>query len=188
MKKLNIITPCTRPQNLLKIHESIFENVPSDLDVTWWVVPDFSKPFEIELPGTKFHTFYTYGKGVVGHDQRNYALTYFPLEGHVKFLDDDNILHPNYYEEVAPYIGTDKIIIVDQYLRDNTKRLEARPENVFPNHIDCDQYTFPITSVEYTTVPLVYNGDGIFITMLYAKCKDRFVYINQPASYYNFLR
>ena len=48
---LNILTRCTRPNNLLKVKESVFTDIPKNLKIKWHVIFDVAplKDIDAEL-------------------------------------------------------------------------------------------------------------------------------------------
>ena len=101
MRKLTIITPCCRPNNLKKIIESL----DFDFIDEWIIVYDQNKiPENLNL--FKSHTHYKKIKEFIyktdndgwGNSQRNYGIESIQnKDAYVYFLDDDNIIHPNLY-------------------------------------------------------------------------------------------
>ena len=97
---LNIITPCSRPENLLKISESI--NVPKE-NYRWIVVFDMDKlPSKELIPENCEVHLYRENGSVVGHAQRNYALSIIN-DGHIYFNDDDTLLHSELWENIKDF-------------------------------------------------------------------------------------
>ena len=92
--KLSIITPCCRPENLCKIYDSIrFQDIDK-----WFIVYDTTKdrsythryvghPNIIEVDCSD--------PGVTGNPQRNLGIS-MVKDGFLFFLDDDNIIHPDF--------------------------------------------------------------------------------------------
>ena len=94
---LNIITPCSRPQNLHTIAQSI--NIPKD-NFRWIVVYDgIELPDKSLLPDICEAYFYQDPQSCVGHQQRNFAMDMIS-EGHIYFNDDDTILHNELWDSI----------------------------------------------------------------------------------------
>ena len=93
---LYIVTPCSRPENLATIRKSI----PSAL--TWVVMMD-AKCDHKEATGANI-THYSRKTGFWGHPLRNEFLDLyqdqFTEDDWVYFLDDDNILHPKFIQQL----------------------------------------------------------------------------------------
>lgn len=110
MQTINIITPVSRPENLLKMYDNIFKDT-AIFDVIWWICLDIGKNFTIEQNDqwtfftnrikSKCNTsllFEINKNSIVGNHQRNRTLDRI-YEGWCMFLDDDNLIHPNFYWE-----------------------------------------------------------------------------------------
>ena len=92
---LTIITPCCRQTNLQKLYESIqFDKIDK-----WFIVYDttndrkYSKVYESH---PKIVELECNDPGISGNAQRNYGMT-FVKDGWIYFLDDDNIIHENFW-------------------------------------------------------------------------------------------
>jgi|11BtaG_2_1085332.scaffolds.fasta_scaffold18943_1 hypothetical protein len=98
MKILNIITPCSRPENLKSLFKSIQK--PDDTEVYWYIVYDLGIKPELGLPkqynGINIIEHLADKKSVSGNNLRNWALDQI-TEGFVYLLDDDNIFNPNFW-------------------------------------------------------------------------------------------
>jgi hypothetical protein len=186
---LTIITPCSRPENLKEMRESIdFDRIDK-----WIIVHDTTKtggifstslnhPKIIELghmspPGT-----------CSGNSQRNLALSLFH-GGMVYFLDDDNIIHPNFWK-LVPMFKEDRFYTFDQQRWDE---FVATPGGIFKGDtprlqkIDTAQYVIPFSMRSHWKED-DYKADGLFIEDVFTRNKSAHVYIPIVASYYNYLR
>jgi hypothetical protein len=82
--------------------------------------------------------------------------------------------------------------IVNQVHKNGFLRLLAHPQNMKVTHVDTAQVLFPryfIGDVRWETHN--YCADGVFIEIIYDNCIDngeKFMFINRPLSYYNYLR
>jgi len=89
---LYIVTPCSRPQNLKRIKQYIPDFA------TWVVMMDASTNYK-EATGASV-THYSKNTGNMGNPLRNEFLDLyqdqFTKDDWVYYLDDDNILHPNF--------------------------------------------------------------------------------------------
>jgi hypothetical protein len=98
--EINIVTPCSRPENLEVIHASI-KSTLHDVNWLWLVCFDGSvvkdhTPKEMER--TKFFRV-TNEKSKSGNAQRNYCLELIN-SGWVYFLDDDTVMHGGLREAI----------------------------------------------------------------------------------------
>jgi len=94
---LTIITACSRKNNLKRVSESI----NFDLTDSWIIVYDSFKVGDSELlfvnnPNIKEYYHDTSGSRY-GNSQKNFGLELVHT-GFVYFLDDDNIMHPNFWK------------------------------------------------------------------------------------------
>lgn len=191
MQTLHIVTPCSRPDNLRQLYGSIKSQrkLMTRTRIVWWIFFDSERPnWECIPMGPDIivTAFPTFGKGVVGHDQRNAALDLI-MQGSIYFLDDDNILHPEFYQ-VEYYIREYGVIVFNQIDKEGRRRLTAAPENVRVGGIDTASFIISAADAVCTKFPLVYEGDGLFISDIYQRKPSHFKFLNKDLSYYNFLR
>jgi len=99
---VNIITPCSRPENLEIIHASI-KQVLHDVDWKWLVCFDGCVVKGCDPKNFENTSFFrvTNEKSKSGNAQRNYCLTVLQNSGWVYFLDDDTIMHKGLREAVT---------------------------------------------------------------------------------------
>jgi len=192
---LNILTRCTRIENLKKIQASIakIQNYP----VCWWIIFDTHRIKDIEADvlneiqndWTKF-LFWRGTSGDFGHDLINQCLD--QITGWVYILDDDNLIHPNFIE-VAAKLDLDPNIrgyFFHQWIggKDFTgldKRI-AQPENIKVGGIDMGQILVHSELIGNFRLPLnQYVADGIWIQSIYQSNPDKFYFLDQICSYYN---
>lgn len=182
---LNIVTPCSRPCNLPEIARSITQ-IPRE-NYKWLVVVDSVAPVKIparnayELPDEVMFIYDP--KSIVGNAQRNFAIDSIH-DGHVYFLDDDTVLHPDLWDEVKN-LGDYDFIHFDQCYRDGVKRIGGE---VAVDRIDSGSAIVSRDLIGRTRWELSrYNADGYFLEECFRRAKNT-VYIPRILSYYNFLR
>lgn len=146
---IHIITPCSRPENL----RAIYETIPAPC--RWAIILDASAANRPEIP--RFRSFldlvgcdnHAFGRPVVvikncwwtglyGNPCRNQALDemWAGDDDWVYFLDDDNLIHPEWYGGVLPHLRSDATMLGwGQLNRDGSVRLPP-PAEVRLNHID----------------------------------------------------
>jgi len=108
---INIITPCSRPKNLIKISESI--NIPKE-NYRWIVVCDSTElPEENLIPKNCEIYFHKNKESTSGNSQRNYAIDMVD-KGHIYFNDDDTILHQDLWENIKN-LNNDFISFIQNY-------------------------------------------------------------------------
>ena len=175
---LNIITPCTRPENLKQISESI--NIPRE-NYRWIVVfdaesipediPDNCEPYAIKVKDSVF-----------GNGQRNYGLSLIK-NGHVYFNDDDTTIHPLLWDNIRE-LSEDFI-----YFKQNHKSGKIRITGDTVGRGFINSHTFIIS---YNCIGITkwvinnYEADGIFGEECYNKSKTK-ILIPEVLSIYNSL-
>jgi hypothetical protein len=178
---LNIVTPCSRPQNLTAISESIKQSIPEgkyrwivvfDADEVPDEIPDNCEAYAIRNP-----------QSTVGHAQRNHALDLIE-NGHIYFNDDDTLIHPELWEWVSGHKVD--FISFSQCHKDGSFRLKG--DNVSVCNID--SHNFIVSADIAKDVRFVidkYEADGIFAEQCYSKSSTK-VFIDKVLSIYNQLR
>jgi len=184
----NIITPCSRPNNLIHIYNSIInQKVPID-SIKWWIVFDLvNPPFDVikKFPSVNIES-YAFEEHNFGNAQRNFAIRRIQ-NGWVYFVDDDNIIHPDFLSSIMS-ITYFSGIIVNQVHKNGTLRLKASSENTVPGVIDTAQFIIKKDIVDVEWMTSEYCADGFFINNIYCRNREKFIFIDKPLSYYNFLR
>jgi hypothetical protein len=174
---LNIITPCSRPQNLQKIAESI--NIPRE-KYRWIVVhdsetipdsPDNCEAYAVKVNGSCY-----------GHGQRNFALDLIK-KGHVYFNDDDTLIHPDLWDNIKD-LDADFI----HFMQDDENGLRLEGINVEVGSIDSHNFIVKSDIIGQDRWILNrYDADGYFAKAMYNKAKTK-KYIRECLSIYNALR
>lgn len=178
---LNIVTPCSRPENLLTISKSI--NIPRE-NYRWIVVFDgVSLPDKELIPENCEIYTYTDKNSKVGHAQRNFALKLIK-DGHVYFNDDDTIIHPELWENIKS--SNEDFISFMQQDKNGSIRLKGDTIQVYK--IDSHNFITKNSIIGTTEYDITdYNADGHFATECFGKAKTK-KYINKVLSTYNYLR
>jgi len=180
---LNIITPCSRPDNLSKIADSI--NIPSK-NYRWIIIVDTSKIHtKISKISKNTDIFYTTNKNsVYGNAQRNYGLSKVEY-GHVYFNDDDTIIHPKLWENIYDLEKYD-FIWFKQLWKDGTVRLLSKQIKL--DYIDSHNFlvSYEICKNLEWKLPIRY-ADGIFAEQCYKQSMHT-VFIDKFLSVYNSLQ
>jgi hypothetical protein len=175
---LNIITPCSRPENLNKIAESI--NIPRE-SYRWIVV--FDNDIVLDAPDNCESYASRVEGSMVGSGQRNYAID-LVKEGWIYFNDDDTTIHPDLWENIKD-VNADLIHFM-QNSKDGSLRLSGK--NVRLNEIDSHNFIVKNDIVEDERWVLNrYDADGVFAETLYKKASTK-LYIPKVLSVYNSLR
>lgn len=190
--KFHVITRCTRVENLLTIADSVYKE---GVDVTWHVVFDTSVIKEVEASllgelyrrGAELH--FKDGDGW-GLSNLNDILISLP-KGYIFHLDDDNIIHPDYYKEITNAIKKKKSLAYCYNQLVNVESLETRTassKNTVVGGIDLAQYTVHTDVYKLISYGSGYTADGEFIEALHNLQPSEFVFIDQTLCYYNYLQ
>jgi hypothetical protein len=178
---LNIITPCSRPENLLTVANSI--NIPKE-NYRWIIVFD-----SVTLPDSKLIPdnceVYTHTdkKSIAGSAQRNFALELIN-DGYVYSNDDDTIMHPELWENIKDL--NNDFISFDQVWSSGTHRLYGNTIKL--NYVDSHNFIVHTSLIgDERFVVDRYDSDGVFAENCYKRAKDKH-YINKVLSVYNSLR
>lgn len=177
---INIVTPCSRIQNLQAISESI--NIPKG-SYKWFIVfdsdtiPDIEKGIDASFYAVKN------GDSISGNSQRNAAIDLIN-DGYVLFLDDDTILHQDLWEEVNKC--EEDIISWMQCLPNGRHRLNSGIYEV--GCIDSGSFMVKREIIGDLRWDIgKYDADGYFAKSVARNTKSQ-RRIDKYLSYYNFLR
>jgi len=182
---LTIITPCIKQENL----DTIKNSIDFTKNLLWIIIYDTTnKKFEHKYNNVPKIVEYDYSDttGTSGNPQRNFGLDKVK-NGFIYFLDDDNIIHPKFWEILPAFVNTYIYTFDQQNGTNNNIRLVGH--NVEIGKIDTAQFVVPyemINDLRWNKED--YKADGIFITELYKKYPNNFKYINGVYCYYNYLK
>jgi hypothetical protein len=176
---INIITPCSRPENLKVISESI--NIPKQ-NYRWIVVFD-----GLEIPDTIPNNCEAYcmqdTNSIYGNAQRNFGID-LVNEGYLYFNDDDTIIQPNLWDEIKD--KESDFISFKQSNKDGSLRLEGK--EIATNYIDSHNFIVSVKCVNDIRWELNrYDADAIFAMECYKNAKET-LYIPKILSVYNSLK
>ena len=199
-KNLYLITPCTRVKNLFKLKKNIDFNI-----INKWIIvynTEFVKKKKyFDENKNIIELFHKDIGSIGGNSHRNYALDYLNKKKDknffIYFLDDDNILHKNFYKIIekiyknnVPLIYTfDQLRKGKTHLNNEFKYIKILKGNVIKiNSIDTAMflpYFSLIKNIRWTKKK--YNADGEFIVKCINKNKGKHRYLPIVGSHYNFL-
>lgn len=184
-----IITPCTRPFNL----EAIKNSIPKECV---WVVcydgmvknkPDVENAITLRCPET----------GIFGNPTRNFAIEgikhLLTDDDWIYIMDDDNIVHPNWYDGVKDLLDSQKMISWAQEFPQSGvydfggKIRTKTPEKPEVAKIDTAMYMMKWSAVKDLRFPLWYEADGQYAEMAYQAAGECYR-IEESLCYYNYLR
>ena len=176
---ISFITPCFRAENLQKIYATInFDRITK-----WYIVYDTTKDrkYTKQFEGNpKISEYECSDYGISGNAQRNYGMN-LVIEGFVYFLDDDNIIHPDFWKL---QVHSDYFYTFNQ--RRGNRVLKGNNINV--GGIDTAMYLVHKKHIQNTLWKLyVYDADGYFISEIFKNNKEKWIYKNKILSYYNYL-
>lgn len=184
---LNIITPCSRPENLVRISKSI--NIPRE-NYRWIVVFDFDElPKDCIIPDNCEVYLHKNPNSIVGHSQRNFAIDLID-KGHIYMNDDDTIIHPDLWENIKNLDFYDFISFIQV---DKNGNIRLFGNNIDIGYIDSHNFIVSKKSIgELKWIIEKYDADGWFASTLYKKLiqesNSSIIYIPKILSIYNFLR
>ena len=197
--KFNVVTRCSRLNNLDKVRASIFSNYEGDF--TWHILFDTTILKDIpadllaRLNSDKIQLHFVTSDGIdyLYPQMSNLAKTFD--SGFVVMVDDDNIVHPQFFNEVVNAIKVSddihKIFVVNQFVggKDFTGLdvREAKPENMKYQGIDIAQLIFHHSVFNEYDFTGHYAGDSILIDKIYIENPQWFSYIPKELCYYNYL-
>jgi hypothetical protein len=181
-----LVTPCSRPENLERIKQSIqFDKIEK-----WYIVYDnrrfeFSKRYEGDEQIVEIECL---DEGIAGHQCRNKSLDIIlnsSTRGFVYFVDDDNIIHPNFWNfKFDP--GEALAYTFHQQVNSHNVRTGNLP---IPGCIDTAQYVVHTDTIgKNRFISDVYEADGMFINSIVDENMSTWKFINDVGCYYNFLR
>lgn len=178
---INIITPCSRPENLHIISKSI--NIPKE-NYRWLVIFDLDEYPNKELIPDNCEIFlHRNPLSIAGHSQRNYSLDLIN-HGFVYSNDDDTTLHPELWDTIKD-LRTD-FISFPQLNKNGSLRLVGN--NIMVGHIDSHNFMVSRSIIGESRFMIdKYDADGYFAMECYNKTENR-TFINKPLSIYNLLR
>ena len=197
---LNILTRCTRPNNLLEVKKSVFTDIPKNLKINWHVIFDVAplKDIDAELlseltnEDTQLY-FIKGGDGGLLYPQSTEILKKINRKSWFYFLDDDNILHENFYKRMSTILdekGKNIHVVSQKVAGKDFTRLDIRvasPENTGFRKTDIAQVVVKTSLIHKYEFGANYAADGYFIEAVLQDAPSTFSYHNEILSYYNYL-
>lgn len=176
MRLVNIITPCSRPENLEQIAKSI--NFPS---YRWIVV--FDGPIPENRP-VQAECYSVINKNSIsGNAQRNHALDLVE-NGWIYFNDDDTLVHPELSDAIKD-LDAD-FASFKQVMPSGVLRLDGK--SVTLNNIDSHNFIMDVSLLGNSRWNLQrYDADGVFAHECWLKSK-KYKHVDKVLSIYNALR
>jgi hypothetical protein len=176
-----IVTACSRPQNLVHISATIPD------DCCWVVVYDDRVKIPDDISNANFLKCENTGEW--GVRAQNFALDTLDLSDNdfVLLLDDDNIIHPEWYDSIKSLIHKDYSIMVwGQIFKSGQKRIRATNS---PKVGNIDTGCFMINwkyNKNIRHIPDLWEHDGEYAN----RCAKNgpVLTVDKYISYYNYLR
>lgn len=177
-----IVTPCTRPFNLARMRASIPANCK------WIISYDSSVKSPVPVDGAT--VIFSKNTGHFGNPVRNTALDYLASvatdDDWLYILDDDNIVHPDWYDAVSSHLQSSSMIGWDQEFPSGGTRAII-PDAPGNGNVDTAQYMMRWGAVKNIRYELLYEADGIYAEQAF-KAAGGITKIHKNICYYNYLR
>lgn len=201
MRVLNAMTSVSREYNLPRILHSLKAAVAGTGFVVRWIqvfdAPGPQTSYGSKLDGeggdVEAARFVFRGqRSVWAVAQKNFGMDQM-VDGFYVCLDDDNVLHPNFIRVLERAVTANpdrKAFVVGQRRWDTHGNIPAIPGNVRPGFIDSAQFIIHSSLIGPTRYDQAYAGqeDGRFVSEMYARAPGEFVFVDEIASYFNYLR
>jgi hypothetical protein len=170
MKKLQIITPCSRPENLEKIKANIESIVKVSYD--WYITFDYkTEPIYIESENIKLFKNYDNNSNF-GNMERNWGLKFKDGYEFVYFLDDDNLLHEDFMQLFEYIDSTSDIYVFNQ----KDRMQSGTDKGCTEGRTDSACFLIRTNIIgDLKWHPFDYGADGRFIGMLQDKNVVKFI-------------
>lgn len=196
---INIITRCTRQENLLEISKSIFNT--NLFTIKWYIIFDTNviKQLDSDIINslTEFGVILKFWKGETGDYAHNLINRLLDEIGDwVYIVDDDNKIHEDFYSTIhnmMQYVPDVKAFIFNQKVGgidfSGVDVRYALPENICIGKIDMAQFILHRDLISDIRLnKFMYAADGQFIVDVYNSNSKFFLFINKILSYYNFYK
>jgi hypothetical protein len=179
---INIITACSRPENLDELRMSI--NIPKQ-NYRWIVVFDFPSVDGIDIPYNCEYYLGSHPDSVLGNYQKNVGLDKV-TDGWVYFLDDDTTLHQDFYKWVSKYPDSD-FISFRQKNRLGEQRCDGKV--IEEGHIDAGSVCVHHSIIKGIRLnPITRNNADVYWSTNVIKNSTNHKWIPYSLSVYNHLR
>jgi predicted O-methyltransferase YrrM len=178
-KKLTLITPSIRPENLSAIQKTLnFDYIDE-----WIIVYDGKKitenPCVFKNENNKIKEYLYEGEGICGNPQRNYGLSKITNEDtFLYFLDDDNTVHPDLYK-LLNFAHGDKMYSFNQEGR-------LKGDNLYVGSVDTAMMV-----IDYKLCKHLFwhnnanEADGFYINQCWTASKNNYIYVDNDLCFYN---
>jgi glycosyltransferase involved in cell wall biosynthesis len=188
---LHVVTPCSRPENLPKLADSL--DVATDFfRVTWWIVTDGRTvkdlPNAKHFPDLNVKTLVCRAKeNVAGKAQINLALDKI-TDGWVWVLDDDNTAHPEFFRKLYQIQNPRCAAVAFAQVNRQGGVRSVGAESVKECSIDQAQFVLRRELIGDERYLQKYTADGEFAERVHKKGGLVWEFCNEPFTHYNWLK
>ena len=183
---LTIITPCSRDDNI----PAVFKSINFDKITKWIIVYDTSTK-------TEYNKLYENHPKIMevecnikplsgkGQPQRNYGMSLVD-DGYIYFLDDDNIIHPEFWS-IVDLLDNEHFFTFDQIRNESGEILSGN--NLQVCFIDTAMFIVHKKHIgDIKWLEDRFASDGFFICAINTNNNESHVYISSIGCYYNYLQ
>lgn len=189
---LHIITACIRPDNLPHLHESFLQaNQRGLADLHWHITMESRHGREPQHPDITYSRIKT--STYLG-DSDNSPIN-SPLrainDGWVCWIDDDNLMHPDFISGIQEHCNQPQILVYHQQLTKRPAQFNPLIRYVDngsckPGRIDTGQFCIHSSLLD----GVWWNGahaqpDGLFVQAVHHRHPSKIRTVNQVLAYYN---
>lgn len=194
--KLQIITPFSRTRENIGAIYSSLKSVAAQVETEWIIVYQYDAGHELMewhrenekqqilkvtmLRGNTATSYY-------GHSYRNQALHQLrdDRDSWVYFIDDDNIVHPDFPKLLNALLPDDEVVFFSQVWKNREMRLE--PSHIGVGGVDTAMILARSAIMkQYSWNEEEYTADGLIAEKLAANHRCRRIF--EPYCFYNYLR
>ena len=205
--RLNIVTPCCRPERLKAVMESLLANPDKlgDVELQWYIGLDSSQISEDKIAEIKGWESCWITVGSVQHPdsdkgnaQRNWCLDAVEdqhdgdIKDFVYFVDDDNIMHSDFYEHVVPVLkhGSTQGILFDTQTKGGRILFRAGEDTpIKARYTDTAQIVVAsdvIGDIRWVLSEVDHPSDGVFAEATLGSLRHGLVYLDKQLGYHNY--
>ena len=193
MIRYHIVTAATRLKNLPEVLHSIqvaMEGVPN-IEAIWHICFDCSAigednlpmDFDPELDNLTIKYYKNFKRPDSEHCRggppKNVIFDNIDPtdDGFVHMIDDDNIVHPNFYKTITPYLQEERwdCIVYSAMFANNHPRLISIPENMHQCGVDTAQIIFSRKSLGDKRLEEIAGEDGPFVEFMVNNYKTKYL-------------
>lgn len=201
MPLLNVVTAVSREYNLPRMLHSMRSALPGTGFLIKWIQvfdppgPRCSYGHWLDHEGGEIRILrlpYTGPRSIWAVAHKNFGMDQAE-DGFYLCLDDDNVLHPAFLKTMARALAANpgkRAFVVGQRRWDHHGDMPAAPERVAPGFIDSAQFMLHTALIGKDRYDTAQAGaeDGHFVANIHKRMPGEFVFVDEVASYFNYLR